>query len=506
MEKTKVFESPPPVPDSFSNTFSNTFASDQMTAHAEKLCREAFGYEHLHAYQKQVLSYLFSGKDCIAVLPTGSGKTLCYALPAMIRPGLVLVISPLIALIRDQIRGFEELDIPCAFFDSLQSSFEKDETWDRLSSGKVRILVISPERLARVDFRERLRSIPIQMVAVDEAHCISQWGSHFRPDYRFIGNYLQEFGPLQKLAVTATATSKVRCDIAQTLGLGAFETVIGSITRENLSLNFVKTSKVADQMNLMLQAVLALKGQGIVYAPTRGACRDLYRVLSDAGIATGMYHAGLNANMRDFAQKGFISGALRVIVATHAFGMGIDKRDIRFVHHFGLPASIESYVQEIGRAGRDGLPAKCWMVYGARDHHIRKFMLEKSYPEVKKLEAVLRTTRELVCNQHRVSETSVARNISATLGFENEMVASCLDILFREGLLERLTTGGFSQGDGGSIVTEGNASLDLPFFLNYPARVMEAESRIAAVRAFAALDGVQGQFLEQYFRAPIPPG
>ena len=500
MEKTKAFESAPSVHGSH----IDSFASEQMTSHAEKLVREAFGYKHLHAYQKQVLLHLFSGNDCIAVLPTGSGKTLCYALPAMIRPGLVLVISPLIALIRDQIRRFEEIDIPCAFFDSLQSSYEKDDTWERLASGKVRILVISPERLARVDFRERLRSIPIQMVAVDEAHCISQWGSHFRPDYRHIGNYLQEFGPLQKLAVTATATSKVRSDIAQTLGLGFFETVIGSITRENLSLNFVKTSKVADQLNLMLQAVLSAKGQGIVYAPTRGACRDLYRVLTDAGIKCGLYHAGLNGNMRDYAQKSFVSGELRVIVATHAFGMGIDKRDIRFVHHFGLPASIESYVQEIGRAGRDGLEAKCWMIYGARDHHIRKFMLEKSYPDIEKLNAVLLTTRDLVSNQHGVSETSVAKNLSAALGFESELVASCLDILFREGLLERLTTGGFSQGDGGSIVNEGNASLDAAFFLNYPARVMEAESRIAAVRAFAALNGVQAQFLEQYFRASDP--
>jgi ATP-dependent DNA helicase RecQ len=500
MEKIKAFESAPLVHDSF----HNSFASEQMTAQAERLVREVFGYKHLHAYQKQVLSYLFSGQDCIAVLPTGSGKTLCYALPAMIRPGLVLVISPLIALIRDQIRRFEELDIPCAFFDSLQSSYEKDDTWERLSSGKIRILVISPERLARVDFRERLRSIPIQMVAVDEAHCITQWGSHFRPDYRFIGNYLQEFGSMQKLAVTATATSKVRSDIAQTLGLGSFETVIGSITRENLSLSFMKTSKVSDQLNLMLQAVLSAKGQGIVYVPTRGACRDLYRVLTDAGVKCGMYHAGLNASMRDHAQKGFISGDLRVIVATHAFGMGIDKRDIRFVHHFGLPASIESYVQEIGRAGRDGLDAKCWMIYGSRDHHIRKFMLEKSYPDLNKLKAVLETARNLVCNQHGVSETSVTKNLSTMLGIESELVASCLDILFREGLLERLTTGGFYQGDSGSIVTEGNASHDAAFFTDYPVRVMEAESRIAAVRAFAALDGVQGEFLEQYFRAPDP--
>jgi len=495
MEKTKSVE-----PLFEHGSYSNAFAADQLCAHAERLCREAFGYEKLHANQKQVLSYLFSGQDCIAVLPTGSGKTLCYALPAMIRPGLVLVISPLIALIRDQIRRFEELDIPCAFFDSMQHALEKDDTWERLSSGKVRILVISPERLARVDFRERLRAIPIQMVAVDEAHCISQWGSHFRPDYRFIGTYLQEFGPLQKLAVTATATSKVRSDIAQTLGLNSFETVIGSITRENLSLNFVKTSKVADQLSLMLQAVLSSKGQGIVYAPTRSACRDLFRVLSDAGIKCGMYHAGLSPELRQHAQKIFVSGECKVIVATHAFGMGIDKKDIRFVHHFGLPASIESYVQEVGRAGRDGLEAKCWMIYGARDHHIRKFMLDKSYPDIAKLKSVLHATRELVSNQHGVSEASVARNVSTNLGIEREIVDSCLDILFREGLIERLTTGGFSQGDGGSIVNEGNSSLDSSFFADYPARVMEAESRIAAVRAFAALDGVQSQFLESYFR------
>lgn len=486
----------PLVPD------ANIFVNDPspLLAEAERLCRTLFGYDRLHSHQHDVLNHLFAGRDAMAVLPTGSGKTLCYALPAMIRPGLVLVISPLIALIRDQIRRFEELDIPSAFFDSLQSGIEKDETWERLFSGKVRILVISPERLARIDFRARLRAIPIQLAAVDEAHCISQWGSHFRPDYRFIGDYLKDFGPLQKLAVTATATAKVRTDISETLGMANPEIVISAITRKNLMIKISKTSKVADQLNLMLQSVLAMKGPGLVYAPTRGACRDLFRVLSDAGVRTGIYHAGLTAQQREEAQQDFLSGDLQVIVATHAFGMGIDKRDIRFVHHFGLPASIESYVQEIGRAGRDGLPAKCSMVFGARDHHIRKFMMDKTFPDLAKMKLVLSSARALVDHHHGASETSVARNVAVELKLDSELVLASLEILCREGLLVRLTSGGFSNNNGGAILADGNPSLDASFFHDYPVRILEAESRLASIRAFAGLSGSHSEFLDQYFR------
>lgn len=496
MEKTSKLDPVLTVP------VGNIIATDPspMLVEAERFCRTSFGFEGLHSYQREVLSHLFSGRDAMAVLPTGSGKTLCYALPAMIRPGLVLVISPLIALIRDQIRRFEELDIPCAFFDSMQSGMEKDETWNRLLGGKVRILVISPERLARVDFRERLRAIPIQMVAVDEAHCISQWGSHFRPDYRYIGDYLKDFGSLQKLAVTATATTKVRTDIADTLGMQAPEIIISAITRKNLAIKIAKASKVADQLSLMLQSVLAMKGQGLVYAPTRGACRDLFRVLSDAGVRAGIYHAGLTPQQREETQRDFQVGDLRVIVATHAFGMGIDKRDIRFVHHFGLPASIESYVQEIGRAGRDGLPAKCSMIYGARDHHIRKFMMDKTFPELTKIKLVLSAARGLVDHHHGASEASVVRNVAVELKLDADLVASSLEILCREGLLVRLTSGGFSNGNGGAILADGNPSLDGTFFHDYPVRICEAESRLASIRAFAGQTGDHGEFLDHYFR------
>jgi ATP-dependent DNA helicase RecQ len=477
-------------------------AAAALVAAAEHVARSSLGFDGLYPFQKEVLGQLFSGRDVVAVLPTGSGKTLCYALPAMVRPGLVLVISPLIALIRDQIRRFEEFDIPCAFFDSMQSAGERDDTWERLRSGKVRILVISPERLARVDFRERLHDVPIQLCAVDEAHCISQWGNHFRPDYRFIGDYLREFGPLQKLAVTATATAKVRNDIATTLGMNDPGTVVSGIMRENLTLRIVKASKVVDQLNTMLQAVLSSEGQGIVYAPTRTACRDLFRVLSDGRVKCGMYHAGLTAPQREYAQNNFISGELRVMVATHAFGMGIDKSDIRFVHHFGLPASVESYVQEIGRAGRDGLPAKCWMVYGSRDHHIRKFMMDKTFPDADRIRAVLAAVRVLTDNHHGASETAVARQVASQLDCDHEVVTACLEILFREGLLVRLTSGGFGYGGSGAIIADGNPSLDESFFRDYPLRIFEAESRLAAIRSFAGLPGEHASFLENYFRTP----
>ena len=468
--------------------------------------RQRFGFEGLRPHQAEVLAHVLGDRDCLAVLPTGSGKTLCYALPALVRDGLVLVVSPLIALIRDQARKFAAAGIPAVAFDSLQSADEKGEGWREIESGRAKILLVSPERLARPDFRARLKAQNVQLVAIDEAHCISQWGSHFRPDYRFLGDYLDDFstdaGPVQKLAVTATATSRVREDIAKFLRLDRPATVWADFARKNLKLKVVRADKVAEQLTAILQSVLASDGPGIVYVPTRKSAREVHRMLVDAGVAATVYHGGLPPAERNAAQRLFMEGGASVVVATHAFGMGIDKADIRFVHHAGLPGSVEQYVQEIGRAGRDGKAAQCHLVYGPRDYYVQKFMIDRSYPTVVALKALLVEARRAIEEgMGYVSAQAFLRRASGLSDLPPQDAAEALEILCREGLLAELKSAHGGRGDGAEVlIADGNPALDFDVWRDYPLRQVEAMAKLDAMRAFVALTDNRAQYLDDYFR------
>ncbi len=473
-----------------------------LLAKAAEVSRKMFGYETLRAHQTDVLRHVLAGTDCLAVLPTGSGKSLTYVVPALMRPGLVLVISPLIALIRDQVRRFAGGGVACASLDSMQSPSEKDQVWDRLARGELQLLLVSPERLARPDFRERLRGVKIQLVAIDEAHCISHWGSHFRPDYRLIGEHLADMEPVQKLAVTATATARVRQDIIESLRLQKAETVWGEFGRDNLNLKVIKVEKVVEQWSAVLQSVLTCEGSGIVYVPTRKNARELHRMLEDAGVPTVAYHAGMSSEQRQYSHTAFISGQARVAVATHAFGLGIDKEDIRFVHHAGLPGSIEQYVQEIGRAGRDGKPAQCWMVYGARDYHIQKFMIEKSYPELSLLKSVMDGCRIFLAGSVGQSPMAVIRHLSQTLDASGEEIDEAVKILCREGLLSRLRAQGqgFRGEEDETLIELGRLSEEEAVFRDYPLRKLDSMAKLDAMRTFATQKTGRMALLEEYFR------
>jgi ATP-dependent DNA helicase RecQ len=469
---------------------------------AESATREAFGFDRLRPHQAEVLHHVLAGRDCLAVLPTGSGKSLCYALPALVREGLVLVVSPLIALIRDQYRKLASHGVPCAALDSLQTPEEKDQVFRRLAAGELRLLLVSPERLARPDFRARLKALPLQLVAVDEAHCVSHWGNHFRPDYRFLGDYLADFGPVQKLAVTATATQRVREDIARALRLAEPATVWADFARGNLRLKVVRADKVNEQLSSVLQATLGVPGNGIIYTPTRRHARDVHRMLVDAGVKAAVYHAGMGPAARDASQRAFVGGSVRVVVATHAFGLGIDKGDIRFVHHAGLPGSIEQYVQEVGRAGRDGLPATCCLIYGPRDYYIQKFMIDKSYPEVQLLQSVLAESCRFLAGSAGQTPHALARHLADTLAAEDEELTEALRILCREGLLLRLKAQGSALGDDSAdaLIAEGRLDEAPEIFREYPLRKLDTMAKLDAMRAFVALSGDRTQFLDDYFR------
>lgn len=473
---------------------------------ANDVARSVFGFDSLRPQQSEVLAQVLAGRDCIAVLPTGAGKSLCYGVPAMARSGLVLVISPLIALIRDQAQKFAAAGVPVAAMDSLQSSDERLAAWRQLANGELKLLLVSPERMARPDFRARLAAIPIQLVAVDEAHCISQWGNHFRPDYRHLGSYIAALPAPRPpvLALTATATTRVRDDIAQSLGLQQPATVWSEVARSNLKLKIIKAATIADQRRDVLMATLESRGSGIVYCPTRKVCREVFRMLADAGESVALYHAGLAPAHRHASQRAFLSGEVRVVVATHAFGMGIDKADIRFVHHAGLPASLEQYVQEIGRAGRDGDSARCCLVYGPRDYHVHRFMLDRSYPEVATLKAVLKETHAFVVGSEVGKlDSDVHRHLMGRLRLDDDEMRTALEVLCREGLLTRLRpqVGRGAWTGGETMIAAGRVAAIETMAESYPQRKEESLSRLRAMRAYVeAPVGERMGRLDDYFR------
>ena len=466
---------------------------------AEAKCRERFGYAGLHSHQKQVLRHVFAGRDCLAVLPTGSGKSLCYVLPALVRPGLTLVVSPLISLIRDQMRRFASLGIAAAAFDSLQTPEEREQVWRRVDGGELNLVFMSPERLARHDFRDRLKARQVQLVAVDEAHCVSHWGNHFRPDYRTLGDNLGTLGErAQMLALTATATNKVRRDIEARLKLITPAFVFEDFVRQNLEIKVIRADKTADQWSAVLNGVLSLDGPGIVYAPTRKVVEEVTRMLRSARMDVTCYHAGMPPDQRNLAQRRFFDGSVRVVVATHAFGMGIDKANIRFVHHVGMPASLEQYVQEIGRAGRDGMPARCWLIYGPRDYHIQKFMIEKTFPAPERLAKALESALFILRQGAMVSEQTVVRGIVHDLGGDERMARGAIELLCSEGLLSALRRGGSPAAE--VLLAEGATAEAGRFFAEYPLRKAENLAKLDAMKAYAGGKDDRMRLIEDYFR------
>jgi ATP-dependent DNA helicase RecQ len=471
-----------------------------ILSQAAQAASDIFGYQGLRTYQSQVLSEVLSGRDCIAILPTGSGKSLCYGLPASLRSGLVLVISPLIALMRDQVRRFREVGISCDWLDSHRSPVEKDAVMDRVIGGHTKILLVSPERLAREDFRERLRQLTIQLVAVDEAHCISQWGGHFRPDYRLLGQYLAPLGPTQKIALTATATDQVRRDISQILNLQQPALVTGPLIRTNLKTKIVASKNIDGQFQALLASLSSETGTGMIYTPTRKLAEEVYRTLVAGGKNCAVYHAGLTPAIRQRTQEEFLSGKLKIVVATNAFGLGVDKADIRFVHHMGLPGSLEQYVQEIGRAGRDGKESRCYLFYNSRDYHVQKFMIEKSYPEL----SHLKTSIDLI-RRHQgpfgLSEVRALELLRGSTGLSDRDTLQIMDILYRESLLSRMRPTSYlsSTGENSSVIFEGSAQ-EAQVFRTYPERKRFDLAKLETMKAYVQADEkARIKIIDEYF-------
>ncbi|HEX8160446.1 MAG TPA: RecQ family ATP-dependent DNA helicase [Pyrinomonadaceae bacterium] len=394
---------------------------------------EHFGFAEFREGQREVIDSILEGHDTVVVMPTGGGKSLCFQLPALMREGATVVVSPLIALMKDQVDALRARGLPATFVNSSIDFEEQKERIRSLRRGELKLVYVAPERFRSTHFVEALQSANVSLFAVDEAHCVSTWGHDFRPDFLRLRHAIEQIGRPQVVALTATATPYVRADIIEQLGLREPRAFVSGFDRPNLSLRVVHTQKDREKIT-HIRALAAAGGSGIVYASTRKSVEQVARRLQDAGLSVVGYHAGMEDSERVRAQDQFMSGARQMIVATNAFGMGIDKPDIRFVAHYQMPGSIEAYYQEIGRAGRDGLPSACALLFNYADKRTQDYFIEGSYPPP---ELIAKVYEALVATGERRIELST-KEIAARAAVRNEMaVQSALITLEKAGHIER---------------------------------------------------------------------
>ena len=362
---------------------------------ALRMLETYFGYTSFRPAQEAPIASLLRNEDVIGIMPTGAGKSICFQIPALCKPGLTIVFSPLISLMKDQVDGLLVQNIPAALINSTLTQAEFNKTMYEVRSGKIKLLYIAPERLSSNFFCNVLRALPIAQVIVDEAHCISEWGHDFRPSYRLIGEWLNSL-PKRPIvgAFTATATKYVENDIKKLLGLDKANVYVTGFDRPNLSFSVIRTPK---RMDYVVHYVREHANEnGIIYCATRKDVDRVYENLTRAGIKAGHYHGGLNDEVRREMQNAYADDKLQVMVATNAFGMGIDKSNVRYVLHYQMPRNMESYYQEAGRAGRDGAPAECILLYSGQDVQVHKYLIEQSIETPERQNVELRKLQSMI--------------------------------------------------------------------------------------------------------------
>ncbi|HPY08741.1 MAG: RecQ family ATP-dependent DNA helicase [Patescibacteria group bacterium] len=407
-----------------------------------ELLKIHFGYNSFRPGQEKAIDSILRGQDTMVVLPTGGGKSLVFQLPALVMEGVTIVISPLIALMKDQVDSLEKVGIPATFINSAISTGETLKRLAKIKAGFFKLVYIAPERFYNRTFLNDLKNIKVSLFAIDEAHCISQWGHDFRPSYLRLKEAIKLVGTPPVVALTATATIEVREDIIKQLGLKEPTQIITGFARQNLQLAVIPSSngqKIENILNFLTTNPNI--GAGIIYTGTRAKADEILELLIEHDIKAVSYHAGMDQSSRDWVQEQFMKGEAQVVVATNAFGLGINKHDIRFVIHHDLPGTIEAYYQEAGRAGRDGLPSFCLLFYNQQDRYLREFFIKGDNPDPRIIIEIydfLLHKLELEIDQNNsllITYAEIAQNLSESV--PEMAIGTALKILEREGYISR---------------------------------------------------------------------
>ena len=404
---------------------------------AQDLLKIHYGFENFRQGQEKAIDNILAGKNIIVIMPTGGGKSLIYQLPSLVLDGTTIVISPLIALMKDQVDNLNQIGIPATFINSSLTQIETEERLMAIQNGYYKLLYIAPERFYNHDFVAALSNIKISLFAIDEAHCISQWGHDFRPSYTKLHYAIQALGKPIVVALTATATPEVRTDIVRQLKLENPEVILTGFARPNLKFSVIQAHE-ADKIRLILETTKRYPGQaGIIYTGTRGNADKVAQILLKANLEAAVYHAGMLPHDRKRVQEDFMRNQVQIVVATNAFGLGIDKRNIRFVIHYDMPGNVEAYYQEAGRAGRDMQPSSCLLLHHPRDRYLREFFIQGDNPPPEAIIEVYEILLERKNENNTVLITYAELASLLSQKLPDMAIGTCLKILERERYLSR---------------------------------------------------------------------